>query len=200
MLHLLRDLRDINAVAVSGGVDSMVLYHYLKRTRDVKAFFFHHNTEASEKALHFLLQIIPDLVVGRMEAGVRPGKSKEAEWRNARYGWLHSLPYVIATAHHLNDVAETWLMTATRGKPKLILQSWRNIRRPLLLSSKRQIEEAAKAWAVPFIEDESNKDVAYARNRVRNNIMPELLKVNPGFLTHVRGLVLNSRGVQNEAT
>lgn len=199
MLHIL-PLQHIDAVAVSGGVDSMVLYWFLKRTRRVKALFFHHNTETSERALNFLQPIIPDIIVGRMKAEPRLGKSKEAEWRNARYEWLHSLPYTVATAHHLNDVAETWLMTATRGKPKLILQSWRNIRRPLLLSSKRQIEEAAKAWAVPFIEDESNKDVAYARNRVRNNIMPELLKVNPGFLTHVRGLVLNSRGVQNEAT
>lgn len=184
MLKLL-PVSDINAVAISGGVDSMVLYHFLRKTRDVKALFFHHGTKTSEEALSFLSSHIPDIIVGRMETPLRPGKSKEAEWRKARYEWLTSQPYIVATAHHLNDVAETWLMTSIRGKPKLILKSWNNIRRPLLLSTKNQILEAADKWKVPFIEDETNTDLSFSRNRVRHQIIPEILKVYPGFLSTV---------------
>lgn len=192
MLQML-PITGITGVALSGGVDSMVLYYFLRRTREVTPYFYHHGTETSEKALTFLLDIDDiraNLAVGRLIDPPPKGASKEAYWRKHRYNWLNQQPGLIATAHHLDDVAETWIMSCLRGNPRLINYQIGNVLRPLLPCTKSAILEAADKWNVPWIEDETNKDVSYMRNRVRHRIMPEATLAYPGFYRMLRERVI----------
>lgn len=164
----------------------MLLYSFLSKSRTVTPYFFHHNTETSEKALQWLSPRLPNLVVGRLNGERLRGESPESFWRKHRYAFLFGQPDVIATAHHLDDVAETWIMSALRGAPKTIRFSLRNVRRPLLLAKKKEIMTAARKWGVEWIEDETNRELRYSRNRVRARIVPEAIEVYPGFYRMLR--------------
>jgi len=203
MINIIRDTNrgaiaphDIKGVALSGGVDSMALLSFLRNEqhpRWIKAFFFDHGTETSRKALEFVSDYcgskeIP-LAVGKIQDSKPKKDSWEEYWRDQRYGWLHQQEFIIATAHHLNDVAETYIWGMAHGHPRIIRyrkpKSKENdalIVRPLLLTPKDELYNWCHHHNVPYLEDETNQDVKYVRNRIRNNIMPQMLQVNPGFL------------------
>jgi tRNA(Ile)-lysidine synthase len=61
--------------------------------------------------------------------------------------------------------------------------------RPLLLNEKSDFYRWCEDKNVPFIEDESNSCVDYSRNRIRHNIVPEALLVNPGLKTVVKKMI-----------
>lgn len=200
MIKLVGDVRPagIRGVALSGGVDSMALLSFLrnKRPRAVSAFFFDHDTQASREARAFVTDYCLDegipLNIGKL-TGSKPARdSWEEFWRENRYAWLQAQAkeddILIATAHHLNDVAETYVWGMTHGHPRFI--HYRkplngkdsNIIRPLLLTPKSELYRWCSTHQTPYLEDESNTDTRFTRNRIRHNILPEILKVNPGFL------------------
>lgn len=194
-------MRDIDVVACSGGVDSMAALHFLRNGKHgVAAAFFHHDTETSEAALRFLARYCTDhnipLITGRI-CGSKPQKdSWEEWWRKERYAFLHSLKgKTVATAHHLNDVAETYLWGCIHGQPRFINYTKphqgtdSNVVRPFLLTRKDQLVAWCRRHDVPWVKDASNDDVSFDRNRIRNNIMPEVERANPGFLRVVERLL-----------
>ena len=191
MIKLSMDVRDINAVALSGGVDSMALLSFLERNNPTAIYFNHgtvHGNEAEEFVKTYCCENSNPLVIGKISRGKAKDESWEEYWRKERYAFLNGLPYRIATAHHLNDVAEGYLMGMIQSGrpryPRVFLDP--NIYRPFLLAPKSELESWCKRKSVPFIQDESNADTRYTRNAVRANIMPEVLKINPGFLRTVR--------------
>lgn len=203
MINIIRDTsrgaiapNDIKGVALSGGVDSMTLLSFLrneKRPRCIKAFFFDHCTQTSREAREFVSDYCNEkdipLTIGRV-TGSKPNRdSWEEYWRNQRYGWLHQQEFIIATAHHLNDVAETYIWGMAHGQPRIIRyrkpkpnETDTLIVRPLLLTPKAELYDWCHRHNVPYLEDQTNEDTKYVRNRIRQNIMPEMLQVNPGFL------------------
>jgi tRNA(Ile)-lysidine synthase len=203
MIKLVGHVRpaNIKGVALSGGVDSMALLSFLRnhRPRDVVAYFFDHDTAASKEAREFVINYCLSnditLDVGKLSGKKPTEESWEEFWRNQRYEWLHSKVEesgrYIATAHHLNDVAETYIWSMAHGHPRFIhyQQPWRDkkskIIRPFLLAPKSELYNWCERHQVPFIEDVSNNDVRFTRNRIRHNIYPEILKINPGFLKTV---------------
>jgi len=199
MIHIIGSTKPIQAVACSGGVDSMAALSFLRNGKHaVTAVFFHHGTETSEAAQSFVArycgeQGIP-FVAGRINGSKPPGLSPEEWWRNERYAFLHSLNMTIATAHHLNDVAETYLWGMMHGRTRHIHYikphegEHSNVVRPFLLTKKTELVSWCERHDVPWIEDTSNTDVAFTRNRIRHNIMPEVEQVNPGFLKVVERL------------
>ena len=68
-----------------------------------------------------------------------------------------------------------------------------NIIRPFLLNEKSEFVKWCKDKNVPFIDDESNNCTDFNRNRIRHNIVPEALKVNPGLKTVVKKMVLKRK-------
>lgn len=175
--------RDIT-VALSGGVDSMALIDFLRRNHTVRCAFFHHGTATSNEALEFLRDYCSaaglELEVGHI-TGSKPNKqSWEEWWRIGRYNFLDQFP-VVATAHHLDDVAETWVWSSLHGCAKLLPYRRRNVIRPLLLNRKEELVAWAEAKGVPWIQDSSNSDTKYARNYIRQNIMRHAVVVNPGL-------------------
>lgn len=199
MIRIIGPIKPINAVACSGGVDSMAALHFLRNGKhNISAVFFHHGTDASEKAQRFLEGCCADqgipLIVGRISGSKPPEDSWEAWWREQRYAFLHSLPLTIATAHHLSDVAETYLWGCLHGHPRFIHyikphnDESSNVIRPFLLTKKADLISWCERHNVPWVDDASNSDVRFDRNRIRHNIMPEVEKVNPGFLKVVARL------------
>jgi len=204
---------DIKGVALSGGVDSMALLSFLrneKRPRWIKAFFFDHGTETSQKAREFVTDYCAarpgetgiDLEIGKLHGAKPADESWEEFWRNKRYGWLHKQPFIIATAHHLNDVAETYIWGTAHGHPRFIYyqkpneaESRWNIVRPLLLTPKQELYDWCERHQVPYIEDSSNTDLRFTRNRIRHKIMPQMLQINPGFLKVVSRQLCADQGL-----
>ena len=187
---------EIPAVACSGGMDSMVLLEFLRKAGHKPGIlFFHHKTKNSEKAHKFLLEYSLKhniaMETGYLTSEKPKDKSPEEFWREERYEflwkWAKTFGGGIGMAHNLNDAVETWLFNMFHtGKGYTIPYSRLTIVRPLLITSRAEIEEWANNNNVPHCEDESNADLKYMRNRIRHVILPEVLKVNPGLFTVVK--------------
>jgi tRNA(Ile)-lysidine synthase len=189
MFHFIGKPSEVDAVAVSGGIDSMVLLDFINNCHDVTVLHFDHGTEFGAEARKFVEDYceswqIP-IICGRISSD-REGRSLEEWWRDERYAFLEKFNGIVATAHHLNDVAETYLFSAIHGTPKIIPQSRNNVVRPLLATPKSAIEDWADNHSVPYLHDPSNSDTNRPRNRIRMNIMPQIEKINPGFLKVVK--------------
>ncbi len=180
-------------LACSGGRDSMSALEFLVRgRREVTVAYFNHNTSHGEEAEEFLRdfcgrQKLP-LVCGRYKHHHEDTKPTEVNWRNQRYEFLSELEAPIVTGHHLGDAVEWWIFSSLRGKPNLtpILREDVPVRRPFLLSDPKDLHDHFGSY--PFVQDDSNFTEKYARNIIRNNIIQEALKVNPGLYTTVKNL------------
>lgn len=185
MIQLLNNIPRSVTIALSGGVDSMAVLDFLSYNHDVTAAFFHHGTTASDQALEFLNKECHErhvsLIVGKISA-ITPSKgvSKEEHWRLERYEFLSKFPSVI-TAHHLDDVAETWIWSSLHGQSKLLPYSRGNVIRPFLLNRKYDLENWANRKSVKYVYDASNNDLSYTRNFIRHELMNKAVKVNPGL-------------------
>ena len=126
MLHLLGKLPHRVTVACSGGIDSMVLVHFLlKGKRKVDLAFFNHDTQHSKDAEQFIKKFAGkhrlNFTIGRVKNSRKKRESMEEFWRNERYKFLEDLgASSIFTAHHLDDVVETWIMSSLHGQSKII--------------------------------------------------------------------------------
>ena len=122
----------------------------------------------------------------------------EEEAREVRYGFFekimreNSIP-LLATAHNATDNAETVIFNLSRGCglhglcgiPAVRDFSGGRIIRPLLKASKDEILAYCKENGIEYVTDGTNTDVAYSRNRIRNNILPELLKINENAISNI---------------
>lgn len=119
----------------------------------------------------------------------QPKGNSEEQFRKIRYEFFEKLRTkykadLILTAHHLNDNIETVLLNLTRGchldglKGMETIDPKRHLLRPLLTTPKSEILKYLKKHRVPHREDVTNRDTNYSRNRIRQNVIPELKKIN----------------------
>ncbi|RRK10348.1 tRNA lysidine(34) synthetase TilS [Lactiplantibacillus garii] len=197
-------------VAVSTGVDSMVLLTLLQRLpvrqrpRIIVAHVNHHLRRQSQREAAFLTRYCAEhhltLQVTDWPVQSHPQTGVEAAGRAFRYHFFEQVmattgAVAVLTAHHANDQAETYLMKLARGGDVAQLTGIAPQRpfaggqliRPLLTWSKQTIRAYAAAQEIQFYEDVTNQDVQFTRNRIRQRVVPELTTVNPEFLTHVAG-------------
>lgn len=176
-------------VACSGGVDSVVVWDFIKRSREVKIAFFDHGTPTSQRSLEFLKTDSQfrdtEIVVGHNHSDKSDEESWEEFWRNQRYQFLESLDGPVVTAHHLDDCIETYVWRMCHGRNDTIPYRRNNIIRPFLPTRKQSFIDWALRHQLRWQEDVSNYDLGYIRNHVRHRVIPELLKVNPGLATTV---------------
>jgi len=193
-------------VALSGGADSMALLNALVEIggRNVTAAHINHNLRGVE-SLHdeeFVRQEcarlnIPLTVFSEdiLTSAHKNGEGVEETGRRIRYERLAELASsrggVIATAHTASDSVETVLFHIIRGcgtrglggiPPVRSLEGDSPVKviRPLILCTRAEVEEYCAVREIPFVQDSTNKDTAYARNRVRHRIIPEMTAINPG--------------------
>lgn len=197
MFRLLTPLPKQLTVAFSGGVDSVAAVDFLSRNHEVTCAFYHHGTEASEKAIDFVARFCSDhdlpLIIGVLNKQKDPKLSFEEFWRNERYEFLSTLGPVV-TAHHLDDCVETYLWSALHGKPKTIPITRGNVIRPFLTTPKSEFIDWCNRKNLSWCEDESNQNERYVRNYVRKNLVPHALHINPGLGKVVKRIV---EGTQN---
>lgn len=171
-------------VAVSGGVDSMVLLDLLQKVPDLQltvAHFEHGIRQDSEEDLQLVRQVATQhglpFVFNRGWLG--PTVS-EAAARQARYKFLHTVrqasqAQAIITAHHKDDLLETAILNLLRGtahKGLSSLKSRDHVIRPLLGFHKAELRDYADQQQLAWREDSTNNDQKYLRNYVRQSILP----------------------------
>lgn len=186
-------------VAVSGGVDSMVLLHVLAGLRAPLRLHLHaahldHGLRGAEgardaaAAAAWAERLGIELTVARAGPLDRRGGSLQRAARAARYAFLEGLADRqgadrIAVGHTRDDLAETLLLNLVRGAGLRGLAGIPPVRgriiRPLLEASREQIVAHATAHGVPWVEDASNRSDAYRRNRIRRDLIPLLATYNP---------------------
>lgn len=201
-------------VAVSGGVDSMVLLDLAVRAPNldvVVATFDHRLRPESRQEQAFVAAAaaryhVP-VVTGTWQRSAATAVS-EAAARQARYDFLNAsadsqAATVIMTAHHADDQLETVLFRLGRsGDPAALVgirpdQPWRKKRlvRPLLNFSKDDIRAYAGRHGLDFCDDPSNADTRYARNQLRHQVIPAFKKQNPELLRHVQRFTTEQSGL-----
>jgi tRNA(Ile)-lysidine synthase len=187
-------------VAVSGGVDSVVLCHLLK-SYDLNFAIAHCNFglrgKESDEDEAFVEELAEDLEVNihLKKFDTRPlieesGISIQMAARTLRYEWFSLLAeqkeYArILTAHHQNDLIETVLLNLVRGTGIAGLHGIKpksgNLIRPLLFASKEEILDYANTNKLSWREDSSNESTKYQRNLLRLEVIPLLKKINPNL-------------------
>ena len=172
------------AVAVSGGADSVALLHMLAALRSVHVLHVDHGLRpASADDARFVSAVASELGVpcAVLRVDVEHGDSPEAAARQARYAALETAARDfdldwIATAHTLDDQAETVLMRAVRGSGTGGLGGIRPVRgifvRPLLDVRRDDLRAWLTERRLPWREDETNADTRFERNWIRNEVMP----------------------------
>lgn len=167
-------------VAVSGGVDSVVLLDMLSRT-DHQLVVAHvdHGIRGneSEADARFVERLAKRYRVPFVSAALHLGASAgEDEARRARYAFLREqsarLSAVIVTAHHKEDAVETIAINLVRGTGwrGLSAMETKGILRPLLTLTKQQIYEYAANRRLEWVEDVTNRTDNYLRNRIRKRL------------------------------
>jgi tRNA(Ile)-lysidine synthase len=187
-------------LAVSGGIDSMVLLHAATATRPaesvVVATFDHasgpHSAAAANLVERTAMSAGVPVVIGRGAPVERP---TEAAWRDARLAFLRAAAAehraVLCTAHTRDDQVETVLFRVLRGagaRGLAGLATSGEARRPLLAFTRAEVVDYARAAGVEWIDDPSNADPAFARNRIRQEILPALRAIAPGLESELVGL------------
>jgi tRNA(Ile)-lysidine synthase len=179
-------------LAISGGVDSMVLLDAAAATARAERLCvatFDHGTgpaAARAAALVGVRAAMLGLECASERSRTRLRGGTEAEMRNARWRFLRSVAAtraaLVATAHTQDDQVETVLMRVLRGAGARGLAGMfapTDVVRPLLSLTRRDVMRYADARGLDWIEDPSNQSLAYLRNRVRHQLLPALRTVRP---------------------
>ncbi len=213
--------RDHIIVGVSGGADSMCLLamllelqecyelrisvvhvnHLLREEAFAEAKYVETYCREKEISYYYMEKNIGDYVK-------KYSISIEEAGRMARYEAFQQvlvqqkdgMNCKIAVAHHENDLAETMLFHLIRGCGlgglQGILPVQGNVIRPLLSLNKQEIEEYLDRKSILFYTDQSNFENEYSRNRIRNEVMPQLNKINNQAVHHMNETALRLREIE----
>ncbi|NOU52801.1 tRNA lysidine(34) synthetase TilS [Pseudoalteromonas sp. JBTF-M23] len=196
------------SIALSGGVDSVVLLHLCYTLREqmpgwvIEAIYIDHGLSVDSDSWRAFCQrlcesLSIDFKTASVEVKAKARHSLEAQARDARYAALDSLAMansMIVLGQHGDDQLETFLLRLKRGsgldglasmRAQRILDSGRVCIRPLLNASREDIEAFARMFAIEHIEDHSNKDDRFDRNFLRNQVIPLFKSRFNGFLQSV---------------
>ncbi len=188
-------------IAISGGVDSVVLTHLLHQLNfDISLAHcnFQLRGEESDKDEEFVKNLGKKLgintYVTRFDTNEYAADNKlstQLAARELRYNWFDKLSKEysfehLLTAHHADDNLETFLINLTRGTGLEGLTGIPpingNIVRPLLVFSRKEILNYAKQNNIEWREDESNSETKYLRNKIRHQVTPILKELNASVL------------------
>ena len=197
-------------IALSGGVDSMVLADLFNKNKldfsiahcnfklrskesdDDEDFVL--NWCAKNKIQSYISRFNTTNYCKKNKIGIQEGT------RNLRYDWFYKLKDLynfdyIVTAHHLDDQIETYLINSMRGSGLNglvgIPEKQNNLFRPLLEILKDQILEYAKSNNIDFREDSSNLKNDYYRNMIRNSIIPEFKRFDDNVMLKFQTTINN---------
>ncbi|MDO4228352.1 MAG: tRNA lysidine(34) synthetase TilS [Capnocytophaga sp.] len=192
-------------VAISGGVDSVVLTHLLFGLKlDIMLAHcnFQLRGDESDAEEHFVRNLGEKMgvktFVKRFDTlgfATEQQLNTQLSARKLRYDWFEELATdnqcdYIATAHQADDNVETFVINLSRGSGLDgllgIPEKNGNIIRPLLVFSREEILQFAKENNLQWKEDSSNQTEKYIRNKIRHQIIPTLKEIHPTFLENFK--------------
>jgi tRNA(Ile)-lysidine synthase len=187
-------------LAVSGGIDSMVMSHLFLQLENEKGIAHcnfslrAYESDKDEELVHKFAgeHNIPFYTI-KFDTSVfarEEGLSIQMAARELRYKWFEDIMKengynLLAVAHNLNDNIETLLINLTRGTGIAGLTGMKpftnNIIRPLLFATRNDITNYCNNHKIIFREDRSNADTKYTRNKIRHKVIPFLKEINPAI-------------------
>lgn len=199
--HRMLFVGDTVGVGLSGGADSVALLHILALNqqkfgiKEIKAVHVHHGIrgEEADRDLDFSRKLCEVLGVDFISFKIdvpkeaqKTGESLEECARRLRYECFQNVECdKFATAHNLNDNAETFIFNLSRGASLSGLCGIPYTRekyiRPLLDCTREEIENYLNENNLEFVTDSTNLSDDYTRNKIRHNILPQLFELNPSF-------------------
>lgn len=203
-------------IAVSGGLDSMVLLDLFSKTTiefAVAHCNFQLRSDESNEDEDFVKSYCQENSIqgffqkfDTIQFAEDEKVSIQVAARKLRYEWFYELLATknfdyVATAHHLDDQVETFLINFSRGTglDGLIGIPCQNnkIIRPLLTFSRDEIETFANENQLKWREDSSNASDKYLRNKIRHHVVPILKELNPSFLDSFENTLQNLNQAQS---
>lgn len=200
-LNKLAENSDKILLAISGGVDSMTmldLFRHVNYKIAIAHFNFKLRGEESDGDQLFVREYAKknniEFITTQFDTGNFAKKNKisiQMAARELRYNWFNEIAQnkgftKIATAHNLNDVAETFFINLTRSTGLKGLTGIpvinKNIIRPLLFASRKKIIEYATKNNISYREDSTNAETKYLRNAIRHKILSLFEEISPTFL------------------
>lgn len=187
-------------LAVSGGADSMLMLHLFVNTGfSVAVAHCNFGLRGSESDADE--QFVADYCdqhnitfhqksFSTEDFAQQEGISIEMAARDLRYTWFNQLLFqnhydFLATAHHQDDVIETFLINLSRGSGIRGLSGIQpksgKIIRPMLFTNRDEILEYCSRMKIEFRTDSTNQETVYKRNLIRHEVLPLLEQVNPAF-------------------
>ncbi|HEX6461652.1 MAG TPA: tRNA lysidine(34) synthetase TilS [Candidatus Saccharimonadales bacterium] len=190
----------VYVLAVSGGIDSVVLLDMLAKQPQLELIVAHVNhgirPDSGEDAV-FVQQLAKKYGCRYEATSLQLGASaSEEQAREARYAFLKKVQRrhaakAIITAHHADDVVETILINLIRGtgwRGLCSLRSEGGLVRPLLNVYKQEIAAYAKKHRLGWREDSTNQSNHYLRNYIRLQLLPKLLLSDPRLKAKLHNL------------
>lgn len=179
-------------LAVSGGIDSIVLLHLMAQIIKPKHIFVlhvHHGTRSAcnkeWNAVEKMCETFNIQFLGKKLASI-PQKNQESAWREARKKFFTECTKTyklnrILTAHHATDLVETMIWRLTKGCGISGLAPFDISTKPLWKVPQNEIENYANEKKLKWCEDESNLNINFERNLIRHKILPKLRKITPNL-------------------
>jgi len=206
-------------LAVSGGIDSMVMAHLFSRSRfetGIAHCNFCLRGKESDMDEELVRKFASDngisFFVKRFDTkkyAEEKGISIQMAARELRYCWFEEIMKKnrftrTAVAHNLNDNIETMLINLTRGTGITGLTGMRPVNnriiRPLLFASRDMITDYCKSNGVRYREDRSNAETKYTRNKMRSLVIPVLREINPSVEATLQKTAERLRGTDDIVT
>ena len=206
-------------LAVSGGMDSIALSSLFQQAGfkfGIAHCNFNLRGAESDGDEAFVKQLAADYRVRfhvisfeTSDYASSKGISIQMAARDLRYAWFNQLLSTdgyaaVATAHHLDDQAETFFINLLRGAglPGLhgILPKQGSLIRPMLFANRQNIDDFVRINRLPYREDSSNKSRKYLRNRLRHELMPVITDIDPAFSRKLDFTMHHLRGVEEILT
>ena len=194
-------------VAVSGGVDSVVLLDMLRQQSDLELIVAHYDhgirSDSKEDRLHVQKLAAQYGVPCIYAEGGLGERASEAQARAARYRYFHEMrrthnAQAIITAHHQDDLLETAILNLIRGtgrKGLTALSSSETTIRPLLGFTKRSLVRYAEEQGLVWREDSTNENEKYLRNYIRRRL---LSRFDAASRAQLLGIIERMRTVNEE--
>lgn len=196
-------------LAVSGGIDSMVLLDLLagsKHKYQLEVGFIDHGWRNVSKELDLVRRRASEYGLRLHEASLSLTNQSEAAARHGRYRALEKMrvkcgAQSVITAHHADDQVETVVLNLLRGTGRKGLEGMQptsKIARPLLNLGRGDIAAYARKYQLEWLEDPSNLDTKYRRNYIRRKLLPKLTISDPKFSQKILDTSKRMAGLNSE--
>ena len=188
-------------IALSGGIDSVVLLHFLNShyPGNIRAVHINHNLSKHSKDWSLFCKELchkQDIEFKSIDINIKTSSNVEENARKKRYNSLKSelsKNEVLCTAHHQEDQSETFLLQLFRGSgvaglasmPKMKSFADAFLYRPFLNISKQLIVDYATKYNLDWVEDDSNNNLNFKRNLLRLEFIPKLESGFEGVIKNI---------------